>query len=143
MPLPSPITRDTMRGLKAKTDEERRIQKVEIIVSQIYEKAIVQAMTTADTKYKYRVPMPIVPRVGYLPREVPHQNEWATVHKDNMTEIVSKLRDLFPMCAVEYKSVTMAMGNNGKMQDVSDLDEKSLSFIKNSQTNSYIIVDWS
>jgi DNA-binding ferritin-like protein (Dps family) len=61
-----------------------------------------------------------------------------------MGEIIQSLQTLFPGCLVEYKSVTLVMGNDGKQYDLSTLDEKLKPFMNmhNQQTNNSIIIDW-
>ena len=61
-----------------------------------------------------------------------------------MDEIVKTLRDLFPGCYIEYKSITTVTGNDGKQYDLSTLDEKLKPFInmRSQQTTNSIIIDW-
>ena len=140
MSRPNPMSRDTMRGLKAQIDEEAHLKQVNDIISRIYNMAVQQAKNIKDTKYNYEVPMHPQPPKGW--RGEIQKNEIATFHNDNMEEILSNLRLLFPECLVESKSITMAVGNDGKSYDVSDLDEKALAFVRNPQTKYYITVDW-
>ena len=139
----TPYSRDALRGMKAQVDEEKRLRQIGHIIGHIHSYVVSQARTTQDTKYKYAVPAPFILQPGYLPREIPTQNEQAAFHKANMPDILECLRELFPGCSVAFTSITMAQGNDGKMYDVSDLDEKALAFVNNPQKNSYIIVDWS
>ena len=135
MYAPTPMSRDEMRSLKAKKDEEIRLQRVNIIVSTIYERAINQAKTTSDTRFNYEVPI--------HPSPSRHERENITFHNDNMAEILRNLKILFPLCSIDFKSITMAKGHDGKDYDVTDLDEKALAFVRDSKTKSCITIDWS
>ena len=143
MSMLTPYSRDDLRGMKAQVDEEKRLQGVRQIIGHIHSNAVNQARTTNDTKYKYAVPVELASGPGYLPREISAQREPAAFHKSNMPDILKGLEEIFPGCSVKFTSITMAMGNDRKMYDVSDLDEKALAFVNNPQKNSYIIVDWS
>jgi len=138
-------SRDALRGMKAQVDEEKRLQGVRGIIERIHCYVVNQARTTKDTKYKYAVPAqfistPVYP--AYLSREIPAQNDQAAFHQANMPDILKGLEELFPGCFVAFTSITMAQGNDGKMYDVSDLDDKALAFVNNAQKNSYIVIDW-
>jgi len=140
-----------MRSLKAKKDEEARLQRVNIIVSTIYDRAIHQAKSTGDSRYKYAMPTAQVRSQKHMmmahhqmmAHQSPIPDENITFHNENMANILSNLRALFPECLVEFKSITMAMGNDGQMHDVSDLDQKALAFVTNPQTSAFIVIDWS
>lgn len=138
----TPYSRDALRGMKAQVDEEKRLQGVRGIIERIHSYAVNQARTTKDTKYKYAVPVELALQPGYLPREISAQREPAAFHQANMPDILKGLEELFPGCFVAFTSITMAQGNDGKMYDVSDLDQKALAFVNNRQSNSYIVIDW-
>jgi hypothetical protein len=137
------FSRDALRGLKASVDEENRLLRIGGIVGQIHTNVVNQARTTKDTKYRHDIPMPLIPQLGLLMNYIPPQNEEAAFYKDNMKDILDCLQELFPGCSVKFTSITMAMGNDGTMHDVSNIDKRALPFINNPQKNSYIIVDWS
>ncbi len=121
-----PISRDSMRKLKAQNQivDEHRKQKINQIVSVIYNSAIGTARLVEDSKYLYEVP-----------------NEF---HKTNMVEILNRVQQLFPDCLVDYKTITFATSEDGKSYDISRIDEKTRRFFtKGLQIREYIIVDWS
>jgi len=139
----TPYSRDALRGMKAQVDEEKRLQGVRGIIERIHSYAVNQARTTQDTKYKYAVPVELALQPGYLhPHVISAQREPAVFHQVNMPDILKGLEELFPGCFVAFTSITMAQGNDGKMYDVSDLDQKALAFVNNRQSNSYIVIDW-
>ena len=139
----TPYSRDAMRGMKAEADEKNRLLRIQQIIEQIHTNAVKQAVATEDNKYKYAIPSPVILEPGYFPREISEQNDQAAFHKDNIDLIISGLEELFPGCSVKFVTITMAMGNDRVMYDVSDLDEEALALVNNPQKNSFIIIDWS
>jgi len=122
----TPMSRDEMRQLKTKTDEAARVQRVEQIVRTIYSLAIQIARASTNTQYIY---------------DMSHQPCFPLITA-NMDDILRGLQSLFPDCSVEFKNVTMAMGPDRQMHDISTLDEKALIFIGNRQVKECIIIDW-
>ena len=120
-----PITRDEMRGLKAKKDEENRLRGIDILVNNIYNRTIQTAQQTSELSFKY-----------------PIQDN---THEKNITDILSALQLLFPECLVEYKN--LCQGLDGKWYDISLIDDMMKQFInlQNSriQTQKNIVIDWS
>ncbi len=120
-----PITRDEMRGLKEKKDEENRLREINSIVNTIYSNTIHTAEHTSESSFKYPIRHPI--------------------HEKNITDILSALQLLFPECLVEYKN--LCQGLDGKWYDISLIDDMMKQFInmKNShiQTQKNIVIDWS
>jgi hypothetical protein len=51
------------------------------------------------------------------------------------------LNDVFPGCDVSHS--IMAKGTDGKLYDVSKLDDKVLPFVNSALDQSYIVIDWS
>ena len=120
-----PITRDEMRGLKAKKDEENRLREINSIVKEIYNMTIRNAEQTSDLSFKYPIQHP--------------------TYEKNITDILSALQVLFPECLIEYKN--QCQGLDGKWYDISLIDDLMQTFIdmKNGliQTQKNIIIDWS
>jgi len=122
------ITRDEMRGLKAKKDEENRLREINEVVKEIYNNTIQTAERTSDLLFKYTIRYP--------------------THEKNITDILSALQVLFPECLVEYKN--QCLGLDGKWYDISLIDEMMKQLINtnnpkrgNFQTQKYIVIDWS
>ena len=120
-----PITRDEMRGLKAKKDEENRVREINDTVNNIYTRTIHTAQYTSELSFKFHIKNP--------------------AHEKNITDILSALQVLFPDCLVEYKN--LCQGLDGKWYDISLIDDLMQTFIdikKNHiQTQKNIIIDWS
>jgi hypothetical protein len=124
----NPVSRDEMRQRKAARDEALRVQQISQLVRQIYNNATQIADSSTETVYRFDA------------RHVQYQ----PIIMSNMDEIIQNLRNLFPGCVVEYKSVTFVTGNDGKHYDLSTLDEKLKPFInmRSQQTTNSIIIDW-
>lgn len=137
-----PITRDEMRGMKAKKDEELRIEKMNRCVQMIYSQAVNIAKTSTNTTFSLDIDTQQTRQ--YMPMNIPMNyppNSEYQFYKDNMTEILSGLQDLFPGCIV--KLAKMCTGNDRKRYDISTMDEKMLPFINQQQAFECIVIDWS
>jgi hypothetical protein len=121
----TPISRDAMRKLKAQSDEENRHRVIEQHISSMYTAAIQAAKTSTKTQWILEI------RAG---------QEFLI---QNIDDILCGLQDLFPDCPVEFKSITMAMGPDRQLHDISTLDEKARMFIGNKQVKECITIDWS
>jgi len=131
----TPVLRETLRGLKAEEEERLRIMKekdrlnaVEGYVTQLYNDAINYAKINTNTSYIYMLPQ----RNNRDPEDF---------LRDNMVDIITRLRDLFPDCSVKYTKV--ARGQDGSMYDISTIDEKLRPFIDSRYNQESIIIDWS
>jgi len=120
-----PITRDEMRSLKAKKDEENRLREINDAVKEIYHNAIRNAEQTSDSSFKFPIRHPS--------------------YEKNITDILSALQVLFPECLVEYKN--LCQGHDGKWFDISLFDETMKQFIDinnfRTRAQKYIVIDWS
>ena len=121
LPVLTPLTRETLHGLKAQKEEQFRLYQVSRIVHQIYGTARSTAETTGATSYKYNV--------------VDH------FQIQNMPDILDSLRILFPDSSVEYS--LFVRGNDGQMHDLSKMDEKVRPFVNIQQAEKNIVIDWS
>lgn len=120
-----PMSRQQMRRLKAETDENVRMTRVNEIVKTTYGYAINQAKSNISTSYE---------------QNVTGRDEEKFI-LSNMTDILKGLQELFPGCLVMNKQ--LVMGQDGKMYDMALMDEKTLPFINQSQSKEYIVIDWS
>jgi hypothetical protein len=128
------MSRDAMRGFKAKVEEEKRMKQVKDYARSIYDAAVYQAQRTTDSVYKCMTPMTqsVTRPVTYSPSEF---------HTKNMPDILQELKEMFPGCLVKHARLVKAQ--DGKMYDMDSIDEKVLPFIDQSQSQEYITVDWS
>lgn len=144
----SPVTRDFMQKRKAQKDEEKRIAQVDQIVKSIYYAALNTSESSDNTSYKY----PLQCQSNYQ-----YDNVTNTVSKNaipntrvnqmydstyaNLPDIMSKLQGLFPDCTVRF--TTLSMGLDGKMYDMSMIDDKMRPFINTKNSQDHIVIDWS
>jgi len=126
----TPISRESMRGLKAKIQEEDRIAGINNIVDYIYRDAVNFAKSRDDSKYLY---------------DLSHHGTPLDFYRTNMAEIISGIKSLFPDCFVEYTTLTTVTARNGKKYDISKIDKDNISDIRGRPTEigEYIVVDWS
>jgi hypothetical protein len=120
-----PVSRAYLLGLKAQTDEERRVKQIEQYVSNIYLQAKLTARTTTQTSIQYKV----------------LQGTEGFALRDNIFDILSRLRTLFPDSSVEFNS--LSRGQDGKMYDIANIDEKMKPFINPQYNQNVIVIDWS
>jgi len=125
--MTQPMSRDTMRGLKAKYEEAARIQQVKQIVQQVYQAAVQTARSKDDTSYNHPLP--------------PAHHADHSFYLKNVPDILAGLQELFPGCDVSH--TLLSKGTDGKMYDISKLDDKVLPFVNRALDQSYIVVDWS
>ena len=122
------MSRDVMRELKAKTEEAARVQQVKQVVQQIYQAAVQTAKSKTDTSYNH-------------PLSQQHRIQTDPFYLKNMPDILAGLQELFPGCDVSH--TLLSKGIDGKMYDISKLDDKVLPFVNRALDQSYIVVDWS
>ena len=118
-----PINRIDLQQLKAKNDEQNRVNQINQIVNQIYSTAINQARTQIITSYNHQM------------------NQRDPFFEKNKDDIINGLKTLFPDCSVEYKM--LSRGNDGQMYDITNIDEKMRPFINRQHDQAHIVVDWS
>ena len=148
-----PVSRETLRSLKALKDEEIRQEKIKHYVLGLYKATINHAETSTETFCSWTLP-----RVETVRRQLENKtfvNEpLPEFHRVNMPEILSRLQELFPDCTVEL--ATMGQGQDGKMYNISKMDgkmyniskmdEKILQFAHPSfrqNAQECIVIDWS
>lgn len=119
-----PVTRAHLLDLKAQADEETRVKNVNAQVQNIYNQVIRTATFTTNTRNQYQVQS----YSGFSVRE-------------NMADILDRLRYLFPDSKVDFKS--LSRGQDGKMYDIVDIDERMKPFINTQFNQDFIIIDWS
>jgi hypothetical protein len=130
-----PISRDSLRRLKAAKDEEVLWEKLKHCVTQLHSSILRKAESSTDTFYHYKLPPFPISKTTRLPVPEPE------FHRDNMKLILEGLQILFPDCLVEH--ATLVTAQEGKLYNISKLDEKMIPFINMQQSAEYIVVDWS
>jgi hypothetical protein len=122
-----PVSIETMRGLKAKKDEDVRRFQVQKMIEMIYALAVDKASTTTETSYAHLCS----PYIQHPPE----------ISAQNMAEVIAGLRDLFPGCRVtSSKYVTTFNSTLGAPQLV---EVDNIYTFADKSVKDYIIVDWS
>jgi hypothetical protein len=121
-----------MRGLKAQKDEEARLKRISMSVTTIYGMAIRKAETTTDTSYQHMLG-PTLYRNQVAPEII--------FYRENMPDIIANLESLFPGCTVTH--TTLTRGHDGKMYDISKMDEKVIPFVNMQENQESIVINWS
>ncbi len=141
-----PKTRDELRKMKSDREEAERKECIEEVISWLYRRIIETAKQSSDTSYKLQLLAASRENIQMV-RQM--QNGMYDEHKIYYTgfileasdEVLQHLRSTFPGCAVEIK--TLSKATDGKMYDVSTLDEATLRFVDRRNDQTYLIVDWS
>ena len=161
--MSQPMSRSDMQKLKVDTMESDRCKRIKYIVDDIYDKTVKYASRPSDHSNVTRVSQPSnAPKQTIGTKESCFHYEIPVVHIrtynstlrvdinslksdpfwiDNMKDIISGLKELFPECDVSH--TIMATGRNGKMYDVARLDDTVLPFVDRALDQSYIVIDWS
>lgn len=138
------MSRYMMRELKAMTEEAERLERVKQIVGQIYRAAVGAAKSGAETSYNYQVPRgPAHQYQTHIERAKYFNNNIVTdpFYVKNMPDILAGVQELFPGCDVTH--TLLSKGTDGKLYDISKLDDKVLPFVNHALDQSYIVIDWS
>lgn len=136
------MSRDAMRELKANTEEAARVQQVKQIVQQVYQAAVQTARSTTNTSYNHQVPRgPAHQYQNNITNRVNQDIVTDPFYVKNMPDILVGLQVLFPGCDVSH--TLLSKGTDGKMYDISKLDDKVLPFVNRALDQSYIVIDWS
>lgn len=132
--MPTPVSREFMQALKAKRDEEKRIEKVNKCVESIYNQAIHEAEASDSTLYTLH----IHPGGGFAGEMSYSDYKFYT---ENMEDILSGLQYIFPGCNVKFAK--MCSGNDGMIYDVTSIGEKIFPFVDPNKIVECIVIDWS
>jgi len=129
-----PMTREVMRGLKAATDEKNRLKDIKDIVSSFYGSAVNRATTTDETSIQLQLRQSTLYDHGQGIKPL-------LFNTRDKTDIKTHLQVLFPDSSIEYKRLTQ--GNDGKLYDISTVNQNILPFIHVNQSQEYLVIDWS
>jgi len=121
----TPVSRTYLQSLKAKNDEEQRQMRIKQTVQNIYSRTINTASQATKTSVEYEIG-----QGGHNPFQLA-----------DVKEIIGELETLFPDCSVKYTQ--MAQGRDGKLYDVSSLDDKLRPLLNLNSPKECIVVDWS
>jgi DNA topoisomerase VI subunit A len=117
-----PITRNELQSMKSVFDEEKRKQKLQSILTNIYRQVKDNASTTTRNKYYATI------------------NQDMLFIKQNIDEIMSELQRLFPDSRVTFSKVKHT--REGYVE-VSEAEERMLELMNQKNTEPAIVIDWS
>ena len=113
-----PINAETMRGLKAKKDEDIRRFQVLSLTKMIYAEAVAVASTTTQTSYVHP----------------------ACYESRNSEEVIAALCDLFPGCRVSMKRFNRICGGTVSTCQLVEVD--NIDIFADSSVQDCFVVDW-
>jgi len=113
-----PMSRQMMNRYRIDRYEE----EMQCLISGIYYPAVDCARNTDKTSYHHRIPSAL------------------EIYQKNMPEILKRLQTLFPDCNVSHTLISQ--GSDGKLYDISKIEDKDLHLVVMVSDNSYIIIDW-
>ena len=120
----TPVSREDLRSLKTKRDEEIRLNQINNYVRSIYSAVVNKATTSTDTYYR--------------------TTQISDFERKHMPEILDSLKTLFPDCRVEYQHTIG--GNDGKMYDINKMDESMRQILLNpsykTKVHEQIVIEW-
>jgi hypothetical protein len=140
-----PISRETLRALKAEADNKIRSDQLAYVVKQIYMATELAARTSDKTSFLW----PIYEGMGatHFTQYVRYDNDHRYISAEkqqlifyitNMNDIIYSLRTLFPDCSVDHKR--MARQIDGTLREISSMTEAEMAI---AMTIDVIVIDWS
>ena len=145
--MTQPMSRTIMQELKSQTDENIRQGQIKKIVEEIYNKSVIQASTTSETSFNFKIPPAQFiqdPNKKNARQQTVRSNNTGPAdpfYIKNMPDILTGLHDLFPGCAVSHTLLCQA--KDGKLYDIAKLNDSILPFVDRALDHSYIVIDWS
>jgi len=126
--MPTPISRESLQGLKDKILEQQRIQIIDQIIERIYQLVYQHAVTNNTVfKYEYNIQSNYGIDVDF--------------YRKNKVDILNKLNNVFPECNIKY--TILVKGQDGIMYDIETMEQNIIPFIKLTDKKEYIVIDWS
>lgn len=124
----TPINRETIKKLKQINEDELKINKINTIVTIIYDDTVCYAKRYNDTSFNFQIP---------FNEKTQSSDEF---YIQNIDTILNKLKELFPGCSVSH--TLLARGKDSKLYDISKIDDTILPLIDTALNHSYIVIDW-
>jgi hypothetical protein len=121
-----PISRTALRKIQSDLrikEEAANINDIFNIVDIIYNNVLETTENSKDTMYQH---------------EIPYNDPF---YKKYMAQIIRRLRTLFPECQIDH--VIMTRTYDGKLYDITKIDDIIAPSIKEALNNTYIVIDWS
>jgi hypothetical protein len=116
-------------NIKKMQELKQNENKINTIVTTIYDDTVCIAKVSNETLYNYQIPF----------NEETQSSD--NFYIQNIDTILNKLKELFPECSVSH--TLLAKGKNGKLYDISKINDDILPLIDTTLKQSYIVIDWS
>lgn len=123
-----------MSALKHAADLETHAKQVKNLIGEFYEHAISKAKRSTETETSIQLE-------GYgdfYDSVTKTAIKFTAKDKD---DLLTGLRELFPDSLVEYQ--ILSRGDDGKMYDISKMDDTTLSWGMKYLSKEYLVIDWS
>jgi hypothetical protein len=138
-----PMSREAMRTLKARENQDRLQAKVSEIVRKIYECAIVSAKEVDATCYRF--PIPKIPTTGkssytYAPSMSPFDMTTNDICVRHIDTILTQLQQLFPGCDITRK--LLSRGEDWQLHDCSQMEGCVRGIVHRQFDQEYIVIEW-
>lgn len=137
-----PMSRDTMKSLKARETQDRVQAKVNEIVRKIYECAIVSAKEVDATCYRF--PVPKIPAsksaYKYTPSMSPFDMTTNDIFVTYIDIILTQLQQLFPGCDITRK--LLSRGEDWQLHDCSQMEGCVRGIVHRQFDQEYIVIEW-
>ena len=130
-------TRDDLRGLYAKTQEEARLKRVNQLVTGICNRLVQAASQAPTTTFSYPLP---ARRTTRNPQDDQEVNEQLDYWLTNMSDIVAGLQSRFPDSIITQKSIIRTP--DGKDHDIGTIDPSIISLLRYGHQMDTITIDW-
>lgn len=135
--LPKYSSEDLLK-LKAKKDEENRINKITEYVERIYHSVIEYAENNSCTKYES-----LIPRYGNMNYCEYNNQPVDDFYIINKIEIISNLQNLFPGCDIKYVTLNKLIDpSNCTIYDLENIPKHLAHLKNNTKKIDYLIIDW-
>jgi len=132
-----PMSRQSLQQLNYINNEAQRLDKINTIVENIYNKVIHYAKHSQCKKFEFPIPRENNKPPGY----VGYSNLMDDFYNKNLSDIILNLQKVFPDCDVSH--LIMTKGSDGKLYDIAKIDDKILPLITIACNDSYIVINWS
>jgi hypothetical protein len=116
-------------NLKKMQELKQNKNKINTIVTTIYDDTVCITKVSNETLYNYQIPF----------NEETQSSD--NFYIQNIDTILNKLKELFPECSISH--TLLAKGKNGKLYDISKINDDILPLIDTTLKQSYIVIDWS
>jgi hypothetical protein len=125
-----PISKEELQGMREKIKEESRWKIISRVVIDFYNEVIKFSKTNDNTTFNFSVKN----------RQFYQEGGGCKFLDNNKEDIINTLEDIFVGCDIQIN--TFSKAGNGKMCDISKMDEDTLSLFDSKYNESRIVINW-